>query len=147
MKNKTLESKETHHVAGTSYRQSNIQSLGTENSDYSLTKKEIEDFYDENEHIYEYIFSVNNVQLIEEPTNKYDPNAIKVVIDNVHVGYIKRGSCSHVKNLIHNNKITRLEADILGGKSKYLEYNDDTDKYSLRRNNDNFFINLHIYKI
>lgn len=137
---------EKHHVAGTSYRQNEIKSLGIENSDYSLTKKEIEELYLDDDRIYEFDFTVNKVELIEEPTNEYDPNAIKVVIDDVHVGYIKKGSCSHVKKLMRENKIKNLEADIHGGKYKCLEYDCDTDKYRVRRDTSDFFVDLYIYK-
>lgn len=143
---KTHLTKEKLHVAGTSYRQKEIKSLGTENYDYSLSKKEIEEIYLESDRIYELDFIVNKVELIEEPTNEYDPNAIKVVVDDVHVGYIKKGSCSHVKKLMRENKIQKLEVDIHGGKYKLLEYDYDTDKYSISRNTNDFFVDLYIYK-
>lgn len=143
---KIYTTKEKHHVAGTSYRQKDIKSLGIENCDYSLTKKEIEEIYFEDDQIYELDFIVDKVELIEEPTNEHDPNAIKVVIDGVHVGYIKKGSCAHVKKLMRENKIEKLEADIHGGKYKQLEYDDETDKYSISRDAKDFFVDLYIYK-
>ena len=96
---------EKHHVAGTYYKKEEILELAEENPDYFCTKKELEEMVDSYEKIYEYSFFPGKVELIEEPDNEHDPNAIKVMIDNVHVGYIKKSSCSHVKKLIHEDKI------------------------------------------
>ena len=40
------------------------------------------------------------VELIEEPTNKYDPNAIKVIVDGQHIGYIPAKKCAKVKTTL-----------------------------------------------
>lgn len=119
---------EHHNIAGTSFRQKEIKSLGIENNDYSLSKKEIIEYGLEDENIYQLIFSPTLIQLVEEPENKHDPNAVKVIADNIHIGYIKKGSCSHIKNLINNNKINRITANIHGG--KYKRVSSDYDIYS-----------------
>ena len=51
-------------------------------------------------------------QLVPEPENLYDSNAIKVLIDNYHIGYIKSGSCTHVLQLIKNDRIHHLSTTI-----------------------------------
>lgn len=141
----SFSTKESHKVAGTSYRQSAIKSLGFENDDYSLSKRDLEDSCSEYEKIYQFEFFPSNVQLVEEPENEYDPNAIKVVIDGVHVGYIKKGSCSHVKKLINENKILSISADISGGKYKMLVPNDDDyDSFRLDRGSSDFFITVYL---
>ncbi len=53
--------------------------------------------------------------LVEEPTNKYDKDAIKVLISGVHVGYIPAEECCRFKTLIHNNRIVEVIADVTGG--------------------------------
>lgn len=134
---------ETHKIAGTSYRQSQIKSLGFENVDFSLSKRDLEDCYSEYEKVYQLEFDPRNVELVEEPDNQYDPNAIKVIIDGVHVGYIKKGSCTHVKNLMNSNKISRITADISGGKYKELIPDDeDYDSFSLERGSIDFFVSI-----
>lgn len=75
--------------------------------------------------IYEYSFNPSSVLLVPEPENEHDPNAIKVIIDNVHVGYIKKGSCSHIKKLISSCAISSISAMIIGGRSKYVHCTDD----------------------
>ncbi len=135
--------KENHKVAGTSYRQSEIKSLGSENIDFSFSKRDLEDCYSEYEKIYQLEFDPRNVELVEEPDNPHDPNAIKVIIDGVHVGYIKRGSCTHVKNLINSNKISHITANISGGKYKELVPDDeDYDSFSLERGSTDFFVSI-----
>ena len=135
--------KENHKVAGTSYRQSEIKSLGSENIDFSFSKRDLEDCYSEYEKIYQLEFDPRNVELVEEPDNQHDPNAIKVIIDGVHVGYIKKGSCTHVKNLMNSNKISRITADISGGKYKELIPDDeDYDSFSLERGSIDFFVSI-----
>ena len=68
--------------------------------------------------VYEYTFDPQRVDLIPEPENPKDPKAIKVLVDGVHVGYIKAGSCAHIHRLIRENRIESIEPRILGGKYK-----------------------------
>ena len=121
---------ENHHVAGTSFRQRELESLGQENPIYEYSKKELIDEGYEDEKIYYYDFSPNTVELVEEPDNEHDPNAVKVVVDGVHIGYIKAGSCSHIKKLLHTGSIVKTDVEIRGGKYKYLycEYDDEKEK-------------------
>lgn len=139
---------EKFHVTGTSHYQNNIESLGTENYAFELSKKElIEEGY-EDDKIYSYNFYPSNVELIEEPDNPYDPNAIKVVIDDVLVGYIKKGSCSHIKKLLHSGKIKKIDADIYGGKYKmlYSEFDDEKDKevYYIEKDKSDYYVTIEI---
>lgn len=40
------------------------------------------------------------LDLEPEPTNQYDPNAVKVIYDNKHLGYIPRDLAGEVARLI-----------------------------------------------
>lgn len=139
---------EKFHVTGTSHYQKEIESLGSENYDFELSKKELIEQGFEDEKIYLYEFSPTKVELIEEPDNPHDPNAIKVVIDDVLVGYIKKGSCSHIKKLLHSGKIKKIDADIYGGKYKmlYSEYDDEKDKevYYIEKDKSNYYVSIEI---
>lgn len=139
---------EHHNIAGTSFRQKEIKSLGFENDDYSLSKKEIIEYGLEDENIYQLSFSPTSIQLIEEPENEHDSNAVKVIADGVHVGYIKKGSCVHIKKLINENKINKITADIHGGKYKRVssEYDMYTDKesFELEYGTTDFFVSLNL---
>lgn len=150
--NKVQIKSENHHVAGTSYRQKELRSLvdsfGRENPFYSSTKKELIDEGMENEKIYKWDYIPQNVELIEEPDNPYDSNAIKVVLDGVYIGYIKRGSCAHVKKLMHSGKIVKIQAEVTGGKYKYLSCDYDefgSEEYFLEENEtDSYFVTVTI---
>lgn len=140
---------EHHNVSGTSFRQAEIKSLSYENPDYRLTKKELIDEGFENQRVYYYEFQPINVELVEDPTNEHDPNAIKVVVDGVHVGYIKKGSCSHVKKLIHSGRINKIVANIKGGKYRLLyseyDYDKEDDVYHIETASTDFFVSIDIY--
>lgn len=122
--------KENHRVAGVSYRPHEIESIGSANNYFETNKSEMIEDGIIDEKIWEYSFSPKNVELVPEPDNEHDPNAIKVVIDGVHVGYIKSGSCAHVKKLMQEDKIESITANIGGGRYKvvYEDYDDENDK-------------------
>ena len=144
---------ETQYVVGTKYRTKEILSLAYESMEYDCSKKElIEDnpfmCVGDCEKIYRYSFSAINVELVPEPDNEYDRNAIKVVIDGAHVGYISRGNCPHIKKLIANGKIQSISAEIYGGDYKLLSCSDNEfgeETYTLRKGTSEFRIKLSIY--
>lgn len=141
---------ENHKVAGTSYRQEAIKSLGTINPDYQLTKSQLIKNKLVDCLIYEYNFPVLSAELLPEPSNIHDPNAIKVVISGQHVGYIKKGSCSHIKNLMNSNTIKSVTARIYGGKNKCINCHDDfkdMDSYTLETDEYDIGIEIKIEKI
>lgn len=136
---------ENHRIAGVSYRQDEIRSLGTINKEYQYTKPQLikNGLIDKN--VYEYTFNPVSVLLVLEPENKHDPNAIKVIIDNIHVGYIKKGSCSHVKKLINSDSISSISAKISGGRSKYVYCTDDagsSDSYIMDKDETEFHVEI-----
>lgn len=50
----------------------------------------------------------HKLELVEEPTNKYDPNAIKVIVDGKHIGYVPAKKCKKVKDILHKKTITEM---------------------------------------
>lgn len=131
--NKPPKKEETHRIAGTSFHQDAIMSLGSLNPDYRLSKEQLIKKGLLNVTVYEYKFQSYKAELVPEPTNQYDPNAIKVLISGKHIGYIKKGSCAHLKKLMSTNSIKSITATIKGGNSKYITCYDspkDRDKNS-----------------
>jgi len=61
-----------------------------------------------------------------EPTNQYDPNAVKVYADKTFVGYVPRGKFGDLKHLASIPGI-KASVRIFGGKYKYIEYDADAD--------------------
>lgn len=118
---------ERHKLAGTSYHLDAIMALAQENPDYDLTKREIIDDGLTDERIYQYTFSDGPVELVDDPDNEYDPNAIKVLIAGQHIGYIKRGSTGRVHNLQRAGRVLGVTAEIYGGKYKVVICDDDDD--------------------
>ncbi len=119
----------SHSVVGTSYRQEAILAMGKINPDYKLDKRGLLKRWPKGATVYEYTFSPKKAELVPEPENPEDPKAIKVLVDGVHVGYIKAGSCAHLHKLIRENRIQAIVPRIIGGKYKEL-YSHDADPES-----------------
>ena len=138
----------TYRVSGISFREDAVENIGSENDDYHMTKQELirDDMTDEQ--IWEYSFHPRHTELVPEPTNQYDPNAIKVIVDGEHIGYIKSGSCVHVLKLINEERILNIQCQMGGGRYKYLseKYDDEKDKdvYVLERDSINYWASLTI---
>lgn len=140
MKNK----KEKFQVAGVSHYSDDImKNIAYENDDYSLSAKELSETYDVGDRVFEYSFDDCNASLVPEPTNEHDPNAIRVEVKGILIGYVKRGSCSHVKNLLNSSDFDHIKVEIGGGKYKRL-YEDD-DKLKVERDSCGLFADLYIY--
>lgn len=68
-----------------------------------------------------------NIELIPEVDNKYDPNAIKVLIFNNHVGYVPATIAKTIRKYFDNKKYNFvIEGEIKGG--PYKEWDDLNDK-------------------
>lgn len=138
----------TYRVAGTSFRSNAIASLGEENDDYGASKRDLIEEEMTDEEIYQYRFHPQKVELVPEPDNEFDPNAIKVIVDGVHVGYIKKGSCAHIKKLLAEDRIQNINCKIGGGKFKIIteDYDPEKDKdvYTLERDEREYWVELKI---
>ena len=145
-KTKTVKTKkqdyEIFHVAGTSYHQDEIKSLisGTDELYFSKSAKEYEECcaYDK---VYKNTFNINEVSVQPEPDNQYDPNAMKVTLDGVFVGYIKKDDLERFNIMINLNLAHGVVAEVKGGPYKKLYFNDD-DKAKLISKSDDYYITL-----
>lgn len=138
----------TYRVTGIQHYLDNLLDLAVPNSNYDMTKKEIIDFGMTDQYIWECEFYPSKLELQPEPDNPHDSNAIKVLIDDKHVGYIKSGSCKHLLNVIEQDRFMGATCKIGGGKYKRVdeEYDYDRDKstYTLDKGEKNFSIVLTI---
>ena len=108
------EGKKIHmRVHGTSYHEEEIQTLLIYTDEYSA--KELKDLYDDYELIQFDHFKDDEVTLVPEPDNQYDPNAVKVIVCGRFVGYIAKNYCATCKRRLEAGKITRIEVEIIGG--------------------------------
>lgn len=121
---------ERHKLAGTSYHMDAIMALAQENPDYDLTKREIIDAGMEEERIYKYTFPDSPVELVDDPDNEQDPNAIKVLVAGQHIGYIKRGSTGRIHKLQRSDRVLGVTAEIYGGRYKIVRC---VEEYQMQR--------------
>lgn len=138
----------TYKVAGITHYMDNIMELSSENYEYTMTKEELIESWVQEERIWKYEFPVRNVELVPEPDNAYDPNAIKVMVNDTHVGYIKSGSCAHLLKCIREHRIVKIGCKIGGGPYKVLreDYDIDKDKqvFTLERDETHYFVHLSV---
>lgn len=123
--------KEYIKIASVAHYQDTLLSLMQHNIDFDMSNADIKDAYEEGEKIPEYVYKSFEVKLIPEPTNVYDANAIQVLFNGQLVGYVKKGSCSHVKNLMKDAYFSVSVSDIGVGKYKII-YDGivDTEEYA-----------------
>ena len=120
------------NVAGTSHYMKEIKELLNEDCDYKETNSYLLDNYDEEDIIWKYLkFHSDDVSLVEEPDNPYDPNAIRIEVDGVRIGYVKQGSTGRIRNLM-KTKGAKVSANIYGGPYKRL-YEDDYGQMQVER--------------
>lgn len=141
---RTFSKMETHRIAGTSFHESEIPELMIENGDYDMTAAELIDAGYEDERVYKYSETDCKASLEPEPDNQYDPNAVKVFADGVHIGYIKKGSAAHVKKLLEEDRIRSMSLTITGGPYKMAYLNED-DRPRIEKDTQNFSAKLDIF--
>lgn len=118
-------------VAGVSRHQAVFRKHGEPNPDYSLSKREFDEygiFYD----VYQYSFDSVSLSLEPEPENPVDPNAVKVLMEGELIGYIPADSAAHVAWLLNNDRIIDSDFHVVGGPLKRYDSIEDTiEKVSL----------------
>lgn len=60
----------------------------------------------------------HNIKLYFEPKNPYDKNAIKVFVNDTHIGYIPKELCQRLKKLLLTHKIVTRTSYVKCGCSK-----------------------------
>lgn len=145
---------ETHHVTGMRNYLDNFRKIATQNYFYNAGKNDLVELDMVNEKIWEYEYSDRNPQLVPEPDNEFDKNAIKVIVDGQHIGYIKKGSCAHLLKVINEGRLISIKCQIGGGRYKYLTLDeddsygiddeDDEETYTLEKDSAPYFVILNI---
>lgn len=134
-----------YHITGMYYYEKDIQSLFVKNPDFSRSNKELLEIYDEGDVICQYEADVSKVELIPEPDNQYDPDAVRCEIDGVKVGYIKSGSCARVKKLLASPDFKEVTlTQFAHGKEKHIRMDEDGDLYVDTFDRDGFVIHVSI---
>ena len=138
-------SEEVFRVAGVSYHEKEIRAMAFDNDTYLMSKADLIDSGFVDEKIYKFDFDPSSVEVVPEPDNLEDPKAMKVIVDGVHIGYIKKGKTGRFRSLLKNQGV-KISASIAGGKYKYISehYDDYRDKeiYEIESGDDPFYIRL-----
>lgn len=126
---KPLFKKYAFKVAGISRRQKDITSkLLPENNDYLLSKSELVEIGAIDERIYKYSPIELDAELVPEPDNPRDPNAIKVFVDDVQLGYVPADKTGKVKNLLEKEQIRAISSAFYGGPYKIIHEDYDPER-------------------
>ena len=115
-------------VAGLSYHLDDLWSLEQPNDDYDMAKRAIIEDGLEDEKIYKTFWMIGKTELIPDPDNEYDPNAIKVLMDGKLVGYVPKDETAEVKKLLDSGLIKHIASDVTGGNYKIVHSDYDLEK-------------------
>lgn len=135
-------------VAGVQYYLDNLLSMAEPNYLYDCKKQELIETYHADETIYKQTYGARHLDLIHEPDNPHDPNAIKVLLDNKLVGYIAADDCQHILDIMDNGLFVSATYEIAGG--KYKRVNEDYDcikdksTYKMETGEDDYAIYVYI---
>lgn len=108
------------HGAGMEHYMSALMEIAIEDLDYTCTKSEMKRFLIINRRVYQYKFNPTSINLVAEPENAYDPNAVKIVLNDRHVGYVRASETNGAVDLFNSERVKRVQVSIRGGKYKIL---------------------------
>lgn len=100
-------------VAGVTYYLDSVMSLANES--YKWHKPPAENA---GRRVYRYYFTNEPVELVPEPSNAHDPNAVMVMIAGRKVGYVPADDALRIKNLLRQSRIRNLSSFVHGGEYK-----------------------------
>lgn len=122
----------SYEVKGLSYHEHEIfQEMVDLNPEYDYTKKEMIEYSVPDSPIFKWVLKPGmEPELIPEPDNKYDPNAVKVVLGGHLIGYIPKENCPEVLDMLNSGRIQSVKCFFEGGKYKKLveDYDYEKDK-------------------
>lgn len=93
---------------------------------YGKTEASIKRYLENRDRIYEHDIIREPVYFEDEPTNPYNPTAVKIMTRNFgQVGYVPDADLEEVRLMLKRNPSATSELVINGGTYKTLDYNDD----------------------
>lgn len=107
----------TFSVAGCNYYREQITLLGKERREWKKSDSEL--LASGKDSVFRYSFPFD-AELIPEPDNIYDKNAIAVVVEGQKIGHVPAALCEQVKPLI--KKAKGVSCRISGGDYKRIEH-------------------------
>jgi len=128
-------------VVGVSRHQDLLPKYGFLNKDYFLSDEQLIEKGIRQYSIPKYGFEYLDLSLEPDPGNKYDPNAIKVLLSGEHVGFIRSEDTEYINTLIAADRIVDVDGRIVGGPVK--RYNTSEDR--IEEVDFNFGIRLYLF--
>ena len=110
-------------VVGESYFKDNIAALGSISHDYYWPTERLYEKYVEGDRVYKYHFTEMDAELVPEPDNPHDPNAIRVDVDGKTVGHIAKDNTQRIREVINSGAV--VKANVHGGPRKEISETDD----------------------
>lgn len=126
-------------LTNTEEHMEDIMELVDFNEDYNLKEKDLIEDCREDEKIYKY--ELNTKAIITPISCEGGVEQLQVFVYNTHVGDIKKGSISRVKNILKKD-VQRIDAEVSGGEYKVLTIWDD--EYDLLETETPFSITIEI---
>ncbi|MDY3824160.1 MAG: HIRAN domain-containing protein [Streptococcus sp.] len=101
----------------------NLSFMGMDSKEIRAYLKDEREIFDYGR-IYEFEpVSTSNVQLVPEPDNPYDENALKVVVEGIFIGYVSKGYAKQLQKYVNNESFSvDCLATFSGGKHKSLSW-------------------------
>lgn len=116
---------EVFFAIGVEHYLSAIARLGHENPNWGKSHAILLDEGLCGKKIYRWNYTNRPVQLIPEPSNPHDPNAVFVQVAGEKVGYIRREENRHVLDILKNHSVEQISAFIGGGPYMVVSTNGD----------------------
>lgn len=137
-----------YRVAGVYYHEDTLKSMLKYNEMYDYSKRDLIDGYSYNTRIYKYTVTDLPIELVPEPDNPHDPNAIKVLLGGNLVGYIPAKDCAHISDIMNRGLMDGIHYTVQGGHYKEVveDYDPGKDRstYTMEKGTDDYGITLYI---
>lgn len=111
---------ETFEIPGAYYHRTSIAKVANPNPDWKKTCKSLIKAGKANQKIYRFDRTTKTAELVEEPNNPHDKNAVMVIVDGEKIGYIGADENLHVKSILKSKTIKSISATITGGEYKTI---------------------------
>lgn len=107
-------------VAGIFYHEDELRKAGTINKMYYLDDEKL--IASGKKKVFRYFFD-GEMTFEEEPTNKHDKNAVKILLNGYFIGYVPAEFAAKMKSVMAKKSIIKVEYKIKGGDYKVIEGN------------------------
>lgn len=87
-----------------------------------------------------------DVHLLSEPSNPHDKNAVKVLVNNIFVGYLPAMIATQVSSYISNQNY-RYDAILTGRGGPYKTLNIETERVVSRKSDLTYYLDLTVWRL